>query len=358
VSVPRIELQEFLEAPGDARVRAARRIFDALQESGFVRVSADALPRERMDHALAAAREFFGRPQRQKESLRWVDGLVVQGFIPSGREGLSEGRPPDLKEAFNVPPPVGERAPGDADRGWQEHGGALRAEMESFGDCCFELGLQVQGALAIALGLPEPFFAEAHRPEDQLIRLFHYFPADGRDPRQLGCGEHQDHGTLTLLVQDDAGGLELRGRDGRWRDLPPEDGTVLVNAGDMLARWTGGAVRSAPHRVRSGAAHRFSLGYFLIARPDVRLSCPRTPVLRGTPEPHPLTSQEFFYLRSLRRMERFLRSHGVPVGTGTAPTGLVEVRRQIAQRLGLDDPGLLSRLDDFSRGDLREEVHP
>lgn len=356
MSVPRVDLREFLDARGPDRARAARGIAEAIGRCGFVRLLAG-LPAERLDGALRASREFFARTAGEKEALRWVDGVVVQGFIPAGREGLNEGRPPDLKEAFNVPPPAGARETTEADRGWQAQGGSLRAEMESLGRRCFQLGQDVLSALAVALELPERFFADAHRPEDQMIRMFHYFPADGRDPRQLGCGEHQDHGTLTLLVQDQAGGLEMRGRDGRWHDLPPEPGTVLVNAGDMLARWTGGALRSAPHRVRSGAGHRYSLGYFLIARPDVRLACPDTPVLRATAEPDPLTSQEFFYLRSLLRMERFLTSHGVSLEAGSVPPGLIAVRRQIAARLGLDDPGLLSRLGDFARGDLREDLH-
>lgn len=357
MSVPRVDLGAFTSARGAARDAAARAIRDAVHVSGFARLT-NALPAGRMDAALGASRAFFARPEAEKEALRWVDGVVVQGFIPAGREGLNEGRPPDLKEAFNVPPPLGSRTENDVDRGWRAAGGALRAEMEAFGDACFQLGATVLRALAVALDLPERFFADAHRPEDQMIRLFHYFPADGRDARQLGCGEHQDHGTLTLLLQDDAGGLEVRDREGRWHALPPEPGTVLVNAGDMLARWTGGALRSAPHRVRSGAGHRYSLGYFLIARPDVRLSCPGTAVMPPTAEAQPLTSQEFFYLRSLRRMERFLTSHGVVLDAASLPPSLVAVRRQIADRLGLDDPGLLARLDDFSRGDLREEVRP
>jgi isopenicillin N synthase-like dioxygenase len=357
MTVPRIDIRTFLAARGRARGRAARALGDALQSCGFVRLVAG-LPPERLAAALRASREFFARPEEEKASLRWVDGVAVQGFIPAGREGLNEGRPPDLKEAFNVPPPPGARPETDVDRRWRERGGALRDEMESFGRACFELARQVLAALASALDLPERFFADAHRPEDQMIRMFHYFPADGRDPRQLGCGEHQDHGTLTLLVEDEAGGLELRDREGRWHAVPPQPGTVLVNAGDMLARWTRGALRSAPHRVRSSAAHRHSLGYFLIARPDVRLACPSTSVLRATAEPAPLTSQEFFYLRSLRRMERFLTSHGVSLAAGSVPPGLIAVRRQIAERLGLDDPGLLSRLEDFARGDLREDLHP
>jgi len=77
-----------------------------------------------------------------------------------------------------------------------------------------------------------------------------------------GVGEHTDYGLLTLLAQDDQGGLQVR-TDRGWIDVPPLEGTLVVNVGDMLERLSGGRFVSAPHRVRNhGAGDRLSFPLF------------------------------------------------------------------------------------------------
>jgi isopenicillin N synthase-like dioxygenase len=75
--------------------------------------------------------------------------------------------------------------------------------------------------------------------------------------------EHTDYGLLTLLVQDDRGGLEVRSGEG-WIAVPPEPDVIVCNIGDMLDRMTGGRYRSTPHRVRNYSEHdRLSFPLFL-----------------------------------------------------------------------------------------------
>ena len=82
-----------------------------------------------------------------------------------------------------------------------------------------------------------------------LFRIFHY-PPQPADDDGWGVGEHTDYGLLTLLAQDDNGGLQVHTPDG-WIDAPPMPGTFVCNIGDMLDRLTGGCYRSTPHRVRN-----------------------------------------------------------------------------------------------------------
>src|SRR5207245_1895511 len=87
-----------------------------------------------------------------------------------------------------------------------------------------------------------------------LFRIFHY-PATanaspGGDAGSWGVREHTDYGLLTILLQDDTGGLQVRSRSG-WVDVPPSTDAFVCNLGDMLERMTGGDYLSTPHRVRN-----------------------------------------------------------------------------------------------------------
>ncbi len=108
----------------------------------------------------------------------------------------------------------------------------------------------VMRGVALSLGLGADYFSETYTADPTvLFRVFHYPPARAIDG-EWGVGEHTDYGLLTLLAQDDCGGLHVKGRDG-WIEAPPIAGTMVCNIGDMLDRLTGGWYRSTPHRVRN-----------------------------------------------------------------------------------------------------------
>ena len=92
-----------------------------------------------------------------------------------------------------------------------------------------------------------------------LFRIFHYPPGESG----WGVGEHTDYGLLTILRQDDAGGLQVQ-VGGDWIDVPPTPDVFVCNIGDMLERATSGAYRSTPHRVRNESDRdRISMPFFL-----------------------------------------------------------------------------------------------
>ncbi|OWY62169.1 iron oxidase, partial [cyanobacterium TDX16] len=123
----------------------------------------------------------------------------------------------------------------------------------------------VLAGMALGLGLPEGWFRE-HLTADPtvLFRIFHYPPEPpGGDASEWGVAEHTDYGLLTLLHQDESGGLEVRDAEGRWVEVPPIEGALVCNLGDMLERMSSGRYRSTPHRVRSpGDRHRISCPFF------------------------------------------------------------------------------------------------
>jgi isopenicillin N synthase-like dioxygenase len=137
---------------------------------------------------------------------------------------------------------------------------------------------QVLRAFAIALQLPEDFFTLKHG-QNHFLRLLHYPPLTAApEVGQLRAGEHTDYGSITLLLQDAIGGLEVRTRSGEWIAAPPIPGTIVVNVGDAMQRWTNDRLCSTPHRVRiptgeDAGRSRYSVALFCDPNPDVELAC-------------------------------------------------------------------------------------
>ena len=138
-----------------------------------------------------------------------------------------------------------------------------------------------------------------------ILRLLHYPPQPPSEPGR-GAGAHTDFGALTVLLQDDVGGLEVYDRAaGDWTPAPPISGTFVVNLGDLFARWTNDIYRSTPHRVvnRSGR-RRYSIPFFLSGAPAFEVSCLPTCLGRGEIAKYPPTTPEA-HLR-----ERYSQTYG------------------------------------------------
>ena len=124
------------------------------------------------------------------------------------------------------------------------------------------------------------------------LRLLHYPPQDPQSPEdEYGSAPHTDFGAITLLAQDDVGGLAVKSPEGEWLDVPPMAGAFVVNVGDMLHRWSNGRLRSTPHRVtnRSGR-ERYSVPFFY--DPSVTSAIAPLPSL-GEPRFEPIAFDAF-----------------------------------------------------------------
>jgi isopenicillin N synthase-like dioxygenase len=133
--------------------------------------------------------------------------------------------------------------------------GFKEACLDFFWDC-FRLELTILRALAMGLCIREDYFLDSHTVPDNQLRLLHYPPtsrASLESGETVRIGAHADFGSITLLFQDDVGGLEVEDpqREGVFLPVPPVPGAVIVNAGDFLMRWSNDIIKSTVHRVRA-----------------------------------------------------------------------------------------------------------
>ncbi|HEY4059561.1 MAG TPA: 2-oxoglutarate and iron-dependent oxygenase domain-containing protein [Kofleriaceae bacterium] len=267
---------------GDPGNAVASAIDKACRDNGFFAITGHGIPLALSDEMERAAREFFALPFAEKMQLEMPRaGRRWRGFFPVGGE-LTSGKP-DQKEGVYF----GRELPSSDPRvvaGVPLHGpnlwpnGELRTAVLAWIDATAQVAALVMTAIARALHLAPDYFATTCMQDPTLLfRIFHYPPTSGD---AWGVGEHTDYGILTLLLQDDVGGLEVKSR-GEWISVPPERGAIVCNIGDMLDRMTGGVYRSTPHRVRNETGReRYSFPLFFDPSWDARVT--RVP---GAPDP-------------------------------------------------------------------------
>ena len=148
-----------------------------------------------------------------------------------------------------------------------------------------DLARRIIALIARGLGLPPDWFAPHFERPTVFLRLLHY-PPQPKEEGLFGSAPHTDYGFITLLAQDDRGGLEVRARGGGWIPAPPVDGSFVLNVGDILSRWTNGRLVSTPHRVINlSGKDRYSQPFFF----DPSMDCMVEPLpqcIEAGADPH------------------------------------------------------------------------
>lgn len=252
-----------------ARDRVAAEIDDAASEFGFFYVTGHGVEPRVIDTLLRLSRAFFQLPEDTKQRIHMRHGgHAWRGYFPVGGE-LTSGRP-DLKEGLYL----GEELREDDARvraGLPLHGRNLFPDVPGFREAVLAymgalttLSHELMALIGRSLGIGESYFIDRYtRHPTLLFRIFNYPTSPPQPVSDLrGVGEHTDYGLLTLLYQDDAGGLQVKhGSD--WLDVPYYPGSFVVNLGDMLERLTAGRYTSALHRViNTSGRSRISMPFF------------------------------------------------------------------------------------------------
>ena len=286
-SVPIIDISPLVSG-GDhdraAKDRAAciRDIGIACREVGFFYVVGHGVDEALQARLAAAARAFFALPRATKRRFEMAKGgKAWRGYFEVGEELTSgvvdekEGLYFGEELAASDPRPLhGPNFWPSGDAVGRGLAAALRASVSAYMDAMTALGHALLAAIAASLGLRPDHFGAQFRHPTKLFRVFHYPPHDPKHPDSFAVGEHSDYGYVTILKQDDSGGLEVKNALGKWVDAPPVPNSFVINLGDALEHNTGSLLRATPHRVRqrAGAASgRYSFPFFFDPSFDARL---------------------------------------------------------------------------------------
>jgi isopenicillin N synthase-like dioxygenase len=267
-SLPIIDVALLFGADGPSRARVAQEIGRACRDHGFFYATGHGIAPRLLTRLDEASRAFFALPDFEKNDIAMTrGGPAWRGYFPVGGE-LTSGKP-DQKEGIYFGSELAPDAP-RVRRGIPLHGANLfparpedmrGAVLDYLGVATLAAHAIVEG-IALSLDLEADYFRRHYTGDPTILfRIFHY-PAISVSSQEWSVGEHTDYGLLTLLAQDDAGGLQVKTRRG-WIDAPPIENTLVCNIGDMLDRLTGGLYRSTPHRAKNVSGRgRLSFPFF------------------------------------------------------------------------------------------------
>jgi isopenicillin N synthase-like dioxygenase len=269
-NLPLIDMSGVREGDQASIRRAGDAIRQACSEIGFFYIVNHGVPQAVIDRAMAAAKTFFAYPSETKRQV--AVNKRHRGWHALGGALMYEATKPDLKEFFSIGLELPENDPsvlaGEALRGpnqWPEFMPELQAALGQYYTEIGKAGADLLVAVATGLGIESDFFSGKYDKPLQRTQMVYYPPHPPiAEADQFGVAPHTDYGCITLLYQDNSGGLQVRelSRDS-WIDATPIPGSLVVNVGDLLAHWSNNRFRSTLHRVINKSGHeRYSIATF------------------------------------------------------------------------------------------------
>ena len=228
----------------------ARKLHAASTGLGFIYIKGHGIPKHIIDGARECAYGFFRHPSDQKSAVTITN--EHRGWIDAGGAKMGDDTKADLKESFLWGFDNADRAdhPLRGHNIWPAQPTNMQTVTMDYFKHAHDVAHHLMRGFALGLNLDQNFFLKTS--DAPLSRgSFVYYPHQSEDmgEDQFGVGPHTDFGVLTILAQDEVGGLQVETRDGQWIEAPPIEGTLIVNVADLLHRWTNGAYKSTPHRV-------------------------------------------------------------------------------------------------------------
>jgi isopenicillin N synthase-like dioxygenase len=272
--IPVLDIGPYLARDPSAVASLARAITRTFEDTGFAVMANHGVPVRLVENTFALAVKFFARPEADKIALNV--GKYNIGYLPFGGQvvrhsPVNRNTKPNFSESFYI---TRDRAPDHPDivnnkplvglNHWPPDMPEFRAAATAYYAAMEAMATRLVPVVAMALGLPADYFAEAFAAPNCTIRLIHYPPHPDPEENEFGFAPHTDNNFLTFLAQSALPGLEVRTAEGEWLRPPAMPETFVVNTGAMLARYSNDRFRATPHRViNRNDASRYAIPFFL-----------------------------------------------------------------------------------------------
>ena len=305
--VPELSLGAYTGGSNLDRQKFIDDFYMGLKDYGFIVLKDHPIPDGLLNKAYALIEEFFALPTETKMKYALKDRGFQRGYTPFGTEHAKDAKVSDLKEFWHVGRelPPGHRYESDYPKNvWPAEVPEFEATMKKIYTALDETGKIMLESLTQPLDLHQTFFTEMMSEGNSILRLLHYPPIPPTaDPRSVRAAAHEDINLITILVSATSSGLQLKDRDGTWLPIESDPNTLVVDAGDMLARITNEVIPSTTHRVvnpEDAKSSRYSMPYFIHPNPDALLTC--LPSCKGSGEKYPPITAQDFLMQRLREI--------------------------------------------------------
>ena len=269
--VPVIDFANFLNGSKVQQRKVALKVMTALEDYGQMILVNHGVKESMMTEVFDESNKFFSLSPEEKLQYSYNSHRANRGYLSAGTEKVHYGKE-DIKETMEIGKEDEEGMPNF----WPTEVPSFKQPMLNIFSKLDDLQIKILRCIEIGLDLPEGAIIDKCNAQHENLRLLHYPSVHSStiDHSLKGtkrCADHTDYGTLTLLMQDKVGGLQLKLKNGDWIDVEPVEGGIIVQVADMLERWTNGLLPAARHRVVSPVykrnfegwlPERFSVAFF------------------------------------------------------------------------------------------------
>jgi len=277
-SIPVLDMEAYFQGKRQSKETFAGRVGDICHSVGFFYLINHGIPDTVCQSYLSMIKAFFALPESVKASIDKSGSSHFRGWEKLGSE-LTNNRV-DYREQLDLgvdrkpivdPDPYYLRLVGPNQWPDEKALPGFRKVVEEFFQRLSDLSASILDIMSLSLGLPEYSLSNAFGDEPSpYLKLIRYPPGEAGSQ---GVGVHKDSGFLTLLLQDEVSGLEAQSANGHWMPIPPLEGALVVNIGELLQMMTKNYFIATPHRVLNTSGRtRYSSAFFYSPDLNTRLN--------------------------------------------------------------------------------------
>ncbi|EME98833.1 isopenicillin N synthase family oxygenase [Streptomyces mobaraensis NBRC 13819 = DSM 40847] len=315
--LPVIDLSAASGAPED-RARLHEALHAAARDVGFFHLTGHGIGDDETAALMRTMRAFFALPEADRLAISNLNSPHFRGYTRIGDERTGGSR--DWRDQLDIgaerePHTPAADEPGywwlDGPNQWPAALPELRTAALHWIDRLSAVAERLLHELLAAIGAPADFYDDAFADRPHLHLKLVRYPGSAPDGSGQGVGAHKDYGFLTLLLQDEVGGLQVEGPDGEFHDVPPLPGAFVVNLGELLEVATNGYLKATNHRVVSppGARERYSVPFFYNPRLDARIEPVPFPYAHRAPGVTQDAANPLFAEYGRNEIKGWLRAH-------------------------------------------------